>query len=170
MTTLSLVLPVIGQPDSTEDPKLNTALTAIQTWANGNIDATNLASAIAGAWTVFTPTWKAGGTAVTLGNGTLAGAYWQLGKTVAVLIQVYIGSTTNQGTGAWTFAVPVTPPSTGLNQSCGGIYYNGSTYIPISGLVGTAAITPYDSNAAVSSATGLTAGCPLTLQGVYQAA
>lgn len=48
MSLLSLVLPTIGQPDSTEDPKLNTALTAIQTWANGNIDpVNNFASAYA---------------------------------------------------------------------------------------------------------------------------
>jgi hypothetical protein len=42
MTELSLVLPTIGQPDSTEDPKLNTALTKIQVWANGEVDGTNL--------------------------------------------------------------------------------------------------------------------------------
>lgn len=45
MSVLSLILPTIGQPDSTEDPKINTALTAIQTWANGNIDLTNMTSA-----------------------------------------------------------------------------------------------------------------------------
>lgn len=45
MTQLALVLPVIGQPDSTEDPKLNTALTTIQSWANGNVDSSNLTAA-----------------------------------------------------------------------------------------------------------------------------
>jgi hypothetical protein len=42
MSLLSLILPEIGKPDKTEDPKLNTALTSIQTWANGNIGISNL--------------------------------------------------------------------------------------------------------------------------------
>lgn len=47
MSLLSLVLPVVGQPSSTEDPKTDTAFTTIQTWANGNIDGTNLSAAAA---------------------------------------------------------------------------------------------------------------------------
>lgn len=42
MSLLSLVLPIINQPDKTEDPKINTAFTAIQNWANGNIDSSNV--------------------------------------------------------------------------------------------------------------------------------
>ena len=42
MTILSLVLPIISQPDKTEDPKINTAFTAIQSWANGQIDSSNI--------------------------------------------------------------------------------------------------------------------------------
>lgn len=42
MTSLSLVLPEIGVPDLTEDPKIVTAFSTIQVWANGNIDSTNL--------------------------------------------------------------------------------------------------------------------------------
>lgn len=41
MSILSLILPEIGKPDFTEDPKVNTALTTIETWANGEIDGTN---------------------------------------------------------------------------------------------------------------------------------
>ena len=44
MTALSIELPAIGQPDKTQDPKINTAFTAVQTWANGNIGDTNIAS------------------------------------------------------------------------------------------------------------------------------
>jgi hypothetical protein len=51
MTTLSLILPEIGKPDKTEDPKLNTALTTVQTWANGGIGTSNLeAGLLAGSW------------------------------------------------------------------------------------------------------------------------
>lgn len=46
MTQLSLTLPEIGKPDKTEDVKLNTALTQIQTWGNGNIDEANLSSSL----------------------------------------------------------------------------------------------------------------------------
>ncbi len=42
MTQLSLILPEIGSPSKTEDPKTDNAFIAIQAWANGNIDATNL--------------------------------------------------------------------------------------------------------------------------------
>lgn len=45
MSLLSIVLPTIGQPDSTEDPKIVNAYTAISTWANGNIDASNMTAA-----------------------------------------------------------------------------------------------------------------------------
>jgi hypothetical protein len=42
MSILSLIKPIIGQPDATQDPKIVNALTAIETWANGQIDSTNL--------------------------------------------------------------------------------------------------------------------------------
>jgi hypothetical protein len=45
MSLLSLVLPTIGQPDSTEDPKVNNAFAAIVNWANGSIDQSNISSA-----------------------------------------------------------------------------------------------------------------------------
>lgn len=48
MTTLNLgPMPIGGQPDSTEDPKVTNAFTALTTWANGNIDATNMTAAFA---------------------------------------------------------------------------------------------------------------------------
>src|SRR5215471_6125864 len=44
MSLLNLILPIINQPDSTEDPKVNNALIAIQNWANGNVDFSNFSS------------------------------------------------------------------------------------------------------------------------------
>ena len=44
MTQLTLQIPVVGQSDSTEDPKVANSLTSIQSWANGNIDHTNLSN------------------------------------------------------------------------------------------------------------------------------
>lgn len=46
MSELSLVLPEVNKPDKTEDPKIVTAFTQIQTWANGNIGAVNVDSTL----------------------------------------------------------------------------------------------------------------------------
>jgi hypothetical protein len=45
MSLLTITPPIVGQPDSTEDVKIVNALSAISTWANGNIDATNFTAA-----------------------------------------------------------------------------------------------------------------------------
>lgn len=42
MSLLTLIKPIVGKPDATEDVKLVNALTAIENWANGQIDHTNL--------------------------------------------------------------------------------------------------------------------------------
>lgn len=57
----------------------------------------------------YTPTWGAPTVAPSLGDGTISGAYWELGPVVWVQIELVMGSTTTFGTGNWTFSVPVTP-------------------------------------------------------------
>lgn len=44
MGEISLTLPEVGQPDRTEDPKIVTALQALETLLNGNIEESNLAA------------------------------------------------------------------------------------------------------------------------------
>jgi hypothetical protein len=44
MGQISLSIPISGQPNSTEDAKVSTDLTTIQTVINGNLDDTNFAS------------------------------------------------------------------------------------------------------------------------------
>lgn len=44
MSLLTLIKPIVGKPDATEDVKLVNALTAIETWANGDIDSSNLSA------------------------------------------------------------------------------------------------------------------------------
>lgn len=44
MTLLSFSLPELGVSDKTEDPKIANAFTQILAWANGEVDATNLAA------------------------------------------------------------------------------------------------------------------------------
>ena len=61
-----------------------------------------------GAWTAYTPTWAATGTAVSLGNGTVTGKYMKVGRRVDVSVTLTAGSTTTFGTGVWTFTLPFT--------------------------------------------------------------
>ena len=47
MGSISYNIPQSGAPNSTEDPKVATALQTLLTWANGNLDAVNLSAALA---------------------------------------------------------------------------------------------------------------------------
>lgn len=64
-----------------------------------------------GAWTAYTPTWTSTGTAPALGNGTLVGAYAQIGKTVIFRFAFTAGSTSTYGSGSYIFSYPVAPHS-----------------------------------------------------------
>lgn len=54
----------------------------------------------------YTPVWGSTGTQPTLGNGTLTGRYTIVSGMVFLAIRLSIGSTTNVGTGSWTFTTP----------------------------------------------------------------
>ena len=58
------------------------------------------------AWASYAPTISGTGWAV--GNGTLTGAYSQIGKTVTFTISFAMGSTSTAGTGGLAFSLPVT--------------------------------------------------------------
>lgn len=66
--------------------------------AIGDINAANLT----GTYTTFVPTWTGGG-AFAIGNGTRQGATWECGNMGLVAMKFVYGSSTNQGTGGWTF-------------------------------------------------------------------
>lgn len=63
-------------------------------------------SNVSTAWTSYTPTWTSDGTAPSLGNGTLTGAYKVIGKTCFVRVRLAYGSSTTSGTGAFYFDLP----------------------------------------------------------------
>lgn len=67
-------------------------------------------------WRSYDVTWTATTTNPTIGDGTLSGRYTQRGKTVHFLINLIIGSTTDPGSGVWSFGLPVTP--SGAVQMC----------------------------------------------------
>lgn len=86
-----------------------------------------------GAWQSYTVSWTAATTNPSIGNGTLAGRYVQIGKTVICNITLVMGSTTTYGSGKWMFSLPVTAKSSGLTYlgkwvivDAGTTYYEGN--------------------------------------------
>lgn len=58
-------------------------------------------------WDSWTPTWTSSGSAPSIGNGTLSGAYIVVGKTCFFRIKFVGGSTTTWGTGSYFINLPV---------------------------------------------------------------
>jgi hypothetical protein len=57
-------------------------------------------------WSAYTPTWYTTGDAATIGNGTLAGRYQNIGSTIVGEIRLVFGSTSVRGTGTYRFSLP----------------------------------------------------------------
>lgn len=82
--------------------------------AAGGVSATNqitdaiisLAKFANEAPTAFTPIWTASGVAPSIGNGTLAGLRYKLGRLCFWSFRLIGGTTTNFGTGNWEFTIP----------------------------------------------------------------
>lgn len=68
-----------------------------------------VATARAGAWRTYAPSWTAATTNPTIGNGTITGRYVQFGKLVSFEVEIVGGSTTAWGTGSYSITAPVTP-------------------------------------------------------------
>jgi hypothetical protein len=93
--------------------------TTPRTWAAGevvtavelNSEVRDALTGIQAAWGAYTPNWTAVTTNPTIGNGTLVGAYLQVGKTIHFRITVTFGSTTNIGSGGYFFTLPFAPSS-----------------------------------------------------------
>lgn len=79
------------------------------------------------AWTNYTPTWLASGGTPAIGNGTIAGRYKQIGKTVFFSIYVLFGSTTSFSSGAYSFSLPVAAVTPG--SPAGSLARIGSAYL-----------------------------------------
>lgn len=80
----------------------------------------------------YTPSWtSASNPQPSLGNGTLVGAYMQIGRLVVFALELVAGSTTTFGTGQWFFTLPLPPGyvgSYGLTQNAvRGIAYDSSS-------------------------------------------
>lgn len=68
-----------------------------------------------GEWTPYSPGWVSGGVANTIGNGSLIGAFAQVGQTTLWRIQLAYGTTTvdNNPGGVWEFSLPHAAVTTG---------------------------------------------------------
>jgi len=116
---------------------------AYESFTNGVVlPASKLNSAFGtSGWTAFTPTVSTG---LTVGNGTWAAAYVQIGKTVHLRIRFTLG-TTSAVTGALSLGLPIT----GALASYGtGLLTAAGTSYPATLLAGTSSINIYAQNAA----------------------
>ena len=59
-----------------------------------------------GAWTSYTPVWTSSGTAPSIGNGSIVGAYRRVGDSMELAVYLTMGSTSTFGSGNWQFSIP----------------------------------------------------------------
>ena len=90
----------------------------------------------------YNPVWTGATTNPVIGNGTIVGAYRQIGKVVFFRVSITFGSTTTYGTGAYSISLPV-PAVGGVPQTTGpGRFANGAgSYVAVLGVVGAGAST-----------------------------
>ena len=58
-------------------------------------------------WTAYVPVWTGASVNPAIGDGTIVGAYHQVGKLVKARIAINMGSTTTYGSGDYTWTLPV---------------------------------------------------------------
>lgn len=110
-----------------------------KTWGAEELTSTDLNAEVKALWTglqaawdTYTPTRRdgAGGSALTIGNGTITGSYREVGKTVDAVIVMTVGSSTGTGSTVWTFELPVAPASSDKVIGVGS-YYDASAGINV---------------------------------------
>jgi hypothetical protein len=100
--------------------------TTPRTWVAGetvtaalmNTEVRDAVTGLESAWTSYTPTWTAVTTNPTFGDTTLTAAYWRSGKTVHFRYKYLLGASFNQGSGAYSFTLPVTAAAGSVDQPC----------------------------------------------------
>lgn len=128
LTTIPDGSPRIAAPVRNNFTSTQTAVNALKDALAGGtakqfLQATDTDTvAWAGDYTAYVPVWAASGTAVSLGNGTVAGRYIQIGKHVHFMLKFAVGSTTTFGTGTYTFTLPVSADLTFQGGPIGSVY------------------------------------------------
>lgn len=138
------------------------------------------------AWAAYasTPTWTST-TNPAIGNGTIAGHYVQLGKTVHFRVKITMGSTTTYGSGGYSVGLPVAH-NHGAESAIGRVHmldtsastrYGGQAYT-VSSNSDTVFLSYTQASLSLNSSGGITATGPftwasgdiLTVTGTYEAA
>lgn len=112
---------------------------------------------------LYVPAWTAASVNPTQGNGTLIGSWLLLGTLVFFRLTLEIGSTTLQGTGAWSFGLPLAAPSDGTVQTLALSFNSSPGVAVINSQVSTTTIAT-----SLTSASGLTTGSIVSITGVYE--
>lgn len=114
MGNISLTLPVIGQPNSTEDTKIRDSLSTIQTVINGNLDDSNLVAASRKTAILGQPTllFESAGSAIS--GGVAAGNY----------VMTSSGGMTQVGIAAGAVSTPRLFPIVSANHAVSGMTTN----------------------------------------------
>ncbi|WUD73595.1 hypothetical protein OG937_18855 [Streptomyces sp. NBC_00510] len=102
-----------------------------------------------GVWNGYTPTWTAATTNPAIGDGTIAGRYALVGRTCHFQMYLAVGATTANGSGAYTFGLPVVAGATGTLVQFVGNASNSTGRALVSGQL-----------TAASGATGFTVWAP----------
>lgn len=131
--------------------------------------------ALGDAWTPYTPVWTTSGTAPSLGNGTLTGAFVSAGKYTTFRLRLLAGSTTTFGTGDFRFTYPVAAGNAANPDLSGYVLRTGPVYRGIIGVAfGTSSFRMIGSagDALVTGTSPLTFanGDDLNIGGTYEAA
>lgn len=92
-----------------------------------NAEVNDLWDGLQAAWDTYTPAWTSNGSAPSIGNGSISGKYYRVGKTVKAAIEITIGTTTVVGTGFYGFSLPVACARTTYFPVGVGIVADGTT-------------------------------------------
>lgn len=143
-------------PAATHNPATNTVAPA----SIGDIWNANFAH-LGAAWTSFTPAMTfSGGGSLTIGNGSITGAYLKVGKTLKLRIRLSVGSTTSFGTGIFRFTLPDSSTSA-ASEAIAAWGYDSSAddFYPMAGVIDASATYIYLGSQGVG---GVTSAIPVT--------
>lgn len=109
----------------------------------------------------YSPSWTSTGTAPAIGNGTLSGAYQQIGQLVWFRVYWKAGSTTTFGTGTYSFSLPLTAGGTGWLTGSASMYDNTLTdmWVGVAQIATTTTIKVYENR---NTASGIGQTVPFT--------
>jgi hypothetical protein len=102
------------------------------TGSQGVTGPTGASASDLSAWTSYTPSLRTNGGTITLNNGSVTGAYKQIGKTVHFRAKFLCGSTTSIGANEIVIGLPVTASSSNY-QFSGSMLNSGVAWYQITG-------------------------------------